>query len=262
MDFYVIPPLGHEELMNEGSRIFALAHLWIKYPKYREFLLEKKAQGWFITLDNSAAELSLVNEDVLIGVVKDLMPNEVIAPDVLFDGVTTIHNLESFVSRMDKEGLLGKVQIFGCPQGKNREEWMFVYKYMIRHPNVDVIGFSKIAVPYAFLGAKDDTLIKEARHLAYDTLKALGLIQKPIHCLGAGDPREFAYYKNDPLMRSTDSCFSVWSAMNGIDWSEGNYMRIKTPHDYFEREMTAKQLNLACKNIAWLKKNLHPGDIQ
>lgn len=262
MDFYVIPPVKHLTMMNEGDRFFCLAQLYLKPEnvEYREFFKAKVAQGKWVTLDNGAGDHDLVTEDQLLEAVTDLMPSEVIPPDVLFDGLATIRNLESFVKKMEQRDLLDKVQIFACPQGKTKEDWLFVYKYMLYHPNVTTIGFSKIAVPYAFLGAKGDTLIKEARHLAYDTLKAQGLIQKPIHCLGAGDPREFVHYKGDPLMRSTDSCFSVWSGMNNIDWSDSNYMRIKTPVDYFERELNEKQEALSYKNIFWLKDLLKSGN--
>jgi hypothetical protein len=256
MDFYVIPPLRHLDMMNEGDRFFCLAQLYMKDESYRQFFKMKVAQGRWVTLDNGAGDHDLVTEDQLIAVAKDLMPSEVIPPDVLFNGVATIRNLETFVNRMKEEGLLDKIQIFACPQGKDREEWMFVYKYMLYHPNVTTLGFSKIAVPYAFLLKKNDEMIKEARHLAYDTLKAAGLIQKPIHCLGAGDPREFEYYKGDPLMRSTDSCFSVWSGMNKISWADKNYIRIATPKDYFERSLTEEQEAIAYKNIFWLKESL------
>ena len=253
MNFYVIPPLNHLDLMNEGDRFFCLAQLYIKDHNYREFFKKKVAQGKWVTLDNGAGDHDLISEDVLISVAEDLMPSEVIPPDVLFNGIATIRNLESFIGKMKERNLLGKIEIFACPQGINKEEWLFVYKYMLYHPNVTTLGFSKIAVPYAFLLKKDDQMIMEARHLAYDTLKAQGLIQKPIHCLGAGDPREFLHYKSDPLMRSTDSCFSVWSAMNNISWSDGNYARIKTPRDYFDRTISEKEEALVYKNIFWFR---------
>lgn len=255
MEFYVIPPLGELELMNLGDRYFCLAQLYMDPAnvEYRNFFKQKVAEGKWVTLDNGAGDHSLVNEDMLINATLDLMPSEVIPPDVLFDGITTIRNLESFLTAMEQRGLLGKVEVFGCPQGANKDEWLFVYKYMLNHPHVNTIGFSKIAVPFAFLEAKDDTLIREARVMAYDMLKAAGLIRKPIHCLGAGDPREFIRYQNDPLMRSTDSCFSVWSAMNNISWSLGQFERIKTPHDYFTRPVTEDQKDLAIQNIKWFR---------
>lgn len=258
MDFCIIPPNKHLELMNEGSRFFCLAQNYIKDHSYRDFFKHKVAQGKFVILDNGTGDFDLVSEDALINVVKDLMPSEVIPPDVLFNSIATVRNLESFINRMEQERLLGKVKVFGCPQGATREEWLWVYKYMLYHPHVDVLGFSKIAVPYAFLGLKDDEGIMPARNLAYDILKGQGLIQKPIHLLGMGSPLEMVHYLNDPLMRSTDSCNSVWSAMNQIKWNEGNFIRIKTPKDYFERQLTEQQEALALNNIFWFESLLNP----
>ncbi len=57
MDFYVISPISNLEPMKMGDRIFVLAHLWVKYPEYKNFiysLIDDNLDRW-ITLDNSAA---------------------------------------------------------------------------------------------------------------------------------------------------------------------------------------------------------------
>ncbi len=116
MDFYVISPLSNLEPMKLGDRIFVLAHLWVQSKEYREFiysLIDEDIDRW-ITLDNSAAERALVTEDVLIKVCHELMPSEVIAPDVLFDKDATIQNAINFKARMEKEGLLDVTDIFFC----------------------------------------------------------------------------------------------------------------------------------------------------
>ena len=168
------------------------------------------------------------------------MPHEVIAPDVLFNGEQTMKNLESFAQRMRDENLIDIIDLFGCPQGNLREEWLECYQYMLNHSDVKVIGLSKIAVPNAFNEVRDDSLIMESRHECYDLLMNEGLLKKPIHCLGAGDPREFEHYKDNPLMRSTDSCFSIWNAMCGINWRNGDFSRVKTAHDYFELPLSKR----------------------
>lgn len=255
MDLYVIAPVEDLELMNEGDRIFALAHLWVKFPKYREFILNKKKEGWFITLDNSAAERSLVTEDVLIEICHELMPNEVISPDVLFDCQKTIENLIMFKQRMRREGLIDKIDIFGCPQGASFDEWITCYKFMLKDEDVKVIGLSKIATPRVFLGPNigTDQGIKEARHMAYNFLKMNNLLQKPIHCLGQGDPTEFSYY-NHPMMRSTDSVYPVLAGDLGIGFGRGEFERIPTPHDYLEiKQIDKDRYPFIKENISFLK---------
>ena len=260
MDFYVISPLSNLEPMKLGDRIFVLAHLWVQSKEYREFiysLIDEDIDRW-ITLDNSAAERALVTEDVLIQVCHELMPSEVIAPDVLFDKDATIQNAIDFKARMEKEGLLDAVDIFFCPQGKTKEDWLECYEWGLKQDWIQTIGFSKIAVPQAWLSDwKDDQGIKEARHMAYDYLKEKNLLLKPIHCLGQGDPTEFAYYDH-PAMRSTDSVFPVLAASHGQDFNVDHTTRIPTPHNFLETyDMSQIDMKLVESNVEFLKKQCH-----
>ena len=262
MDFYVISPVSNLEPMKMGNRIFVLAHLWVQYPHYREFiysLIDEDIERW-ITLDNSAAERALVTEDILIQVVKELAPSEVIAPDVLFDKDATIANAIKFRDRMEAEGLLDCTDIFFCPQGKTKEDWLDAYKWGLEQDWIQTIGFSKIAVPQAWLPEwKDDQGIKEARHMAYDYLKENGLLLKPIHCLGQGDPTEFAYYDH-PMMRSTDSVFPVLAAAHGQDFNVDHTTRIPTPHNFLETyDMSTIDMTLVNINVDFLKTQCNLG---
>ena len=261
MDFYVISPVSNLEPMLLGDRIFALAHLWVKYPHYREFILEQKAKGKFITLDNSAAERALVTEDILIDICKELVPDEVIAPDFLFDKDKTISSAKSFRNRLHWENLdqgLFKINIFFCPQGKTKQDWLEAYEWGVQQDWISTIGFSKIAIPQAWLTDwKDDQGIMESRHMAYDYLNERGLLVKPIHCLGQGSPLEFSYY-NHPMMRSTDSVFPVLAAAHGQDFNVDHTTRIPTPHDFLETyDMSQIDYNLVQSNVEFLKKQCH-----
>lgn len=254
MEFYVISPVSNLEPMKLGDRIFALAHLWVQFPEYREFIKARKEEGYWITLDNSAAERALVTEDILIDICHELMPDEVIAPDVLFDKQATIENAKSFKVRMDQEGLSDKIDFFFCPQGKTKQDWLDAYMWAIYQDWIHCIGFSKIAIPNAWLPEwKDDQGIKEARHMAYDYLEANRALLKPIHCLGQGDPTEFAYY-NHPMMRSTDSVYPVWAAINGQDFRKDHTTRTPTPHKLLEEyDMKDVDMKLIETNVAYLR---------
>lgn len=259
MQFYVISPLKHTELMLQGTAgVFCLAHLYIKNKEYRDFILDCKTQGINVLTDNGAAENSLITQDILIDIVKELRPDIVVSPDVLFDCEKTIENVANFAMAMYRCGneIYTNTKIMGVPQGKNAQEWTKCYSYMLKTPYVNMIGFSKIATPYCFLGATKDEKIMESRQLIYSVLRETGNIRKPIHLLGAGDMREFSFYKDCDQIVSTDSCNSVWSAINGISYQDGDFRRIPTPHDYFEREMTQEQIDLFYKNVAWMKENI------
>lgn len=258
MDIYVISPVSNLEPMKMGDRIFVLAHLWMKYPKYREFiynLIDEDVDRW-ITLDCSAAERALVTEDVLIQVCHELMPSEVIAPDVLFDKDETIKNARAFHIRMEKEGLLDTIEIFFCPQGKTKEDWLECYEWGLKQDWISTIGFSKIAIPQAWLPDwKDDQGIMEARHMAYDYLKEKNMLLKPIHCLGQGSYKEFEYYDH-PAMRSTDSVYPVLAAAYGIDFAKDAETRVPTPHDFLENyDMSQIRMNLVKSNVEFLRQS-------
>jgi hypothetical protein len=263
MDFYVIPPLANKTLMHSGDRYFCLAQLYLSDKEYKAFFRSLPDSAW-ITLDNGAGDHDLVTEDQLFEVMKELMPDEVIPPDVLFYCDITVENAILFQRRMKIEELDDKIEIFFCPQGKDQDEWLACYKWGIDQDWITTIGLSKIAVPQAFLGVKGDVGIMESRHNCFNYLKVHGMLTKPLHLLGMGDPREFDYYQKhdtDEMVRSSDSCNSVWSAMNGKDWthvdSSTRFERIPTPKDYFNRPpLSSKELSVAENNIDFLKEQV------
>lgn len=259
MKFFVIPPLTESNLMCEGTAgFYCLAHLYVQNKDYRRFFLERSKEGCFILLDNGAAEQDLVTEDILISITEELSPNLVIPPDVLLNKKQTIKNFDSFIEKFVERDLQTHTKILGCPQGSNVEEWIDCYTHMLMNPLVDRIGLSKIAVPYCWNGVKvgEDSLILESRHQCVEELDRRGLLSKDIHCLGAGDMREFSFYKKYPMIVSTDSCNTIWSGMNSISFEDGNFERVPTPKDYFTRSLGTEQRRVALSNIRWMKKSL------
>ena len=247
--------------MHKGDSYFCLAHLYMSNKEYKDFFLARRVEGKFITLDNGAAERSLVTIDDLIDIVKELKPNEVIAPDVLFDYKQTVSNLYSFIQRLIYENLMDKVNIFGAPQGSTKEEWLECYKIMLATPAVKTIGLSKISVPYCWGGKSvNDTNIMTARRECVKFLRDNNLLAKPIHCLGMGDPTEFTAYADIPMIRSTDSCYTILSALKGIEFTNDKVIqRVKTTNDYFEATLNKEQIILAEKNINFLRKMVKKG---
>lgn len=260
MKFFVLPPISNLELMYEGTAgYFVLAHLYQTSQTYREFVdnIRVKDPDAFILLDNGAAEQSLVTEDVLLNLVEQIKPTEVIAPDVLNNYSDTMSNALSFIVKMKEREYDEFTNVFYCPQGDNMAEWMNGYMFALNNENISTIGLSKIALPHCMFGASKDQRIAESRSRVVEGLAKLDLLKKPLHLLGAETPLEFANEAyTHPMVRSTDSCFSVWSAMNGQDWDikePSDLKRIPTPHDYFERTMTEEQIELALSNIKELE---------
>lgn len=258
MKFYLIPPNKHLDLMVYGDgNYFALAHHYLQNKEYREHFLyiRKVLPNAFVTLDNGAAEHSLVTEQVLLDIVGELKPNEVIAPDVLFDKQQTLINLNLFVVKMMETGYIKHTNIFGCPQGKTKEEWLECYKQMINNPLVSTIGLSKIAVPKCWNNATGDTQIGVSRNECVRDLLDLNLLEKPLHLLGMGEHTEYDYYltNNIPYIRSSDSCYAALAAIHGIKFADGDTTRIPTTNDYFDVELTERQKEVVRSNILYLR---------
>lgn len=257
MKFYVIPPNNHLDLMDHGDSYFCLAHHYVRDNNYKEHFLNLRSQEprvW-ITLDNSAAEHSLVTEQVLLDIVSELKPDEVIAPDVLFDKQQTLANLNLFAIKMVETGFIKHTNLFGCPQGQNKKEWLDCYKQMNENPLVSTIGLSKIAVPKCWNDATGDTQIALSRNQCVQELKECNLLNKPLHLLGMGEHTEYDYYLKNKIsnIRSSDSCYTVLAALNKISFKEGNTTRIPTTNEYFETTLTEEQMSLAKNNIELLK---------
>lgn len=258
MKFYVIPPNRHLDMMHNGDSYFCLAHHYFNDEDYRNYFLNLRniKPDAFITLDNGAAEDSLVTEEILLEAVKELQPNEVVAPDVLFNKEHTLDNFYSFVAKMKERCLINKTSIFACPQGSNRGEWLTCYKEMVLNDATSCIGLSKIAVPKCWNDATGDQLIAASRNECVLELKQSNVILKPIHLLGMGEHTEFDFYLQNkiPNIRSSDSCYTVLAAKHGISFAQGDTTRIPTDNSYFEGTLTDEQVALAVENIQYLRQ--------
>lgn len=257
MKFYAIPPNKHLDMMHNGDRYFCLAHHYLQDQKYKEYFLniQNTNSEAFIILDNSAAEHSLVTEGTLLDIVEELKPNEVIAPDVLFNKRQTITNFNRFVTKMIDQSLIEHTSIFACPQGSTKGEWLECYRQMAQNPYVSCIGLSKIAVPKCWNDVTGDKMIGVSRNECVQELKDRNILIKPLHLLGMGEHTEFDYYLQNkiPNIRSSDSCYTILAAINGISFEEGDVTRIPTENAYFDVTLTEEQQILAKKNIEYLK---------
>lgn len=255
LDFYVIPPNNHLEMMHHGARYFCLSQIYLKNEEYRKFFKARVAEGAWVTLDNGAGDHETVTRQQVLDIAIDLQPSELIPLDILFDGQKTYDNLVWTIEQMKNIPSLKNVEIFACPQGHDYFEWLWLYQEMLNMPEVRTIGMSKLAIPFIMSGSKGgDVGIATDRNKLFQQLKDADMIQKPLHFLGAGEAWEFNLYKNEPLVRSTDSCFTIWSGMNNQKFGTELYERIPTPHDYFERVITPHQMEIALHNINYMRE--------
>lgn len=257
MKLFVTPPIAHLDLSLLGDKNFyILAQLYKKYPEYRIWVREVKKEGKYLILDNGAGdEGEVIEKEELFEIAGEIQPHEVIPTDVLFNQQETIDNLFWFIKEKKKKSYMENIKIFAVPQGNTFEEYMNCYNTMIHMKDVSVIGLSKKTVPHVMIpDVEKDQGIEFSRNKLFNILRSAQQLKKEIHCLGMGDPREYLMYSRCKLMRSTDSCYPILAAMNGIylgDLTSG--MRVPTPADYFERTLTADQIKLAKENVNFVK---------
>lgn len=262
MKTFVIPPTPHLATLGiKGTMgVFCLAHL-MRQPGYSNFFVRQRFENKFILLDNGAAENSLVSVSELVNMVNFLNPDEVVAPDVLYNGAKTLEKLDQFCEQLEKHNLT-HVSILGCPQGKHIGEWLMCYESMLENPLVKTIGLSKFSVTKCFLPTSSihiDEHIGEARNNCVSMLESYGKILKPLHLLGMGNPREYLFYMTrsaytQNMLRSTDSCYAVLAATHNVQFSEdylvpGVFKRFPSTESFFSQELSQEAFNLAINNI-------------
>ena len=181
MQNYVISTLKDLDLMSmgKGNRYFALANFYLTDEKYKNYFLQlRKQPGVFITLDCGSAEGETVTMQQYLDITQELQPDEVLALDVLCDTEATLKSFKTFTDGMKEREI--NVNVFACPQGSNKKEYLECYEEFLNNDLVKTIGLSKIAVPKAFLNETGDRGIKEGRQMCVKHLFKNDLVKKPI----------------------------------------------------------------------------------
>lgn len=253
-DFKYMPivPINHLDLLEEQDGYLMLVQLLKNYT-YKNFYL-KRNKKVFTILDNGQYEGYNCTNEELWEACELVKPNVVCAPDVFMNKEETIQKTISFlhyVNRISQQD----IEIMVIPQGNSPKDFveclnkMNIYMSQTNTKAYTWIGLSKLGVLNAFNSRKE--CIEYLKNNGYP------LDQYNYHFLGCNEPREIvdAYESG---AKSMDSCLPVLYATEDkiIPLDLSLKERIKTPKNYFERELNNEQLNLAYYNINELKKLL------
>ena len=121
---------------------FCIGSTYRDIPEYAEFYGQQRKKGRFVVLDNGAFEGKLLENDDLIAAVKELRPQEVVAPDVIGSRKQTYDRAREFTARVREEGLSVLIQV--CPQGNHFQEWTESYQELADLPGVSTVGVSYV----------------------------------------------------------------------------------------------------------------------
>ena len=163
------------EIPGEGYHLL-LSNLFGS-PMYVQYYTDRKTDGDYIILDNSAHELGHgENLSEMLKKIDRVGPNEVVVPDRLFFGDDTVRNAETFIPNFRRHFGTG-IKLMGVPQGRTPGEWEACARDLLAL-GVDTIGISK---DYEVWGGGLVTRLHAIRVYA----QTFGL-KVPVHMLGWG----------------------------------------------------------------------------
>lgn len=205
-----------------------LAHQTLKDKNYVDFYLERKKQGDYIVLDNSAFEFG---EAMTAGFLKKtihlIRPHEFVLPDVLFDKHQTIKRSADFAKNLSSISM----NYMGVVQGNTLEEWLSCYDYFSNSDQIYSIGLGAIYSPRTVFNNKLSDFVS-GREFLISKLQQNKLLNtnKPHHLLGLGDSGHLEINKLSKYkwIRSCDSSAAYIQAKHGVKIIAGQeYSKIK-----------------------------------
>jgi len=248
-----IAGINYPEFSEQGDISFTLCDFIQKENGYTEFY--KKSTKYKIT-DNMAAEngVSSPIQEVLKAA-RDVGSNEVWASDKLYDKDATIELTTNFLKALTEEDKV-RFKIVGLPQGKNLDEWLKCYNWMLANDKIDVIGLSKYSIEcFSELSGTKDFAICRMKCIEY--LYEKGLVSKPLHCAGANHLiiHEIQTYKKYPNVRSIDSNIAFKLGVNRIKIDECTE-EPKARLNHHIRNLDKEQIEIINHNIQTIKRAL------
>jgi len=239
-------PIPHLGMVDRFNQHLVLVHLL--EGKYLDFYRKQREKGAYIILDNGVVETGTPQVDEKK--IELLRPQEVVAPDYLFDAKRTYVESREFALWVKKR--FPDIKVMCVPQGETPREYIECLDRFIQAPWCDVIGLGKAAslaltpreirprYPSEFF-----VLAGRHRALTYIMEEAKVPMTKvgvsiPVHILGLCHPRELPVYNCFPQVRTVDTswCFRVIQREKVTD---------------FHRKLNPKQLKKAERLLEYLE---------
>lgn len=253
MNVGLISPIPHLEEFGRGSFHLILAHIADQDRYYYRHYVEEAQRGAYVVLDNSAHEHGAGGKpEDLLDLGLKMGVSELVCPDVLDSYEGTIENtykaLEYFKANQDDLDNF-QIRLMMVPQAESTYKWGKCLQDLIRE-HIRHFG----ARPFT-IGISKDYEIWEGGlgHLIQTYVEpAWRQYKMDVHLLGWG--RNLSELSSlsarFPWIRSTDSAKPFVYGMNEILLRMGeNPEYPRRPPDYFEREMTELQLDIARHNV-------------
>jgi hypothetical protein len=190
-------------------------------------LKKRRAAGAHIILDNGVSEFKVPLESpVLLSLIQEAEPNELVLPDYLGDSVRTVQSVTSTARWFREHGYTGR--LMAVPQGSDPTGYLdCIYAYLA-DPHIDAIGLSKYFPK--FTGQPRADLVEAIHTTGLHRRRSVDW-----HLLGICEPlgtlSELA--ANHPWLRGIDTCYPVLASMMGINIVLDSNI-VTSPDDFFD----------------------------
>ena len=262
IDICMITSTPHlESHANLGDRHLCLAHMVHKDKQYAEFYRKSKK---YLIMDNSAFEFEEegrgVPQDLVLDAAKLVEPDEICAIDILFNGPDTVASVKDFMKYVQKKDpyRYDSTWFMAIPQGRTEDEWLDCYERLVRLEDIDVIGFSKLAVPESFVGNHHDAgNCTRGRIQCIDFLHehkmTPDVFGKQMHLLGSDNAgvNELQYYYDQDykFIRSNDTSMPFVYGYTGNEINDGYVDDIVMEKLDFNKVLTDDELKSVDHNF-------------
>lgn len=271
----IITPASHlEQFSSYGDCDMALSHLLVEEEKfkhttyvkenYAKYFIKRKQLGHWVILDNSAYEIGKLEStsasgeglgpELVLKAAAIIEPSIVIAQDILCNREATLESTKNFIKYVKNNNLQGKFQLMAVAQGKTEDEWLMSYEDLYKLPEIDQIGFSKIAVPLSFGGTQAISgSIANARLKCTELVSKTFKEPKRAHLLGGDNflPYELSQQIKHSWIHSNDSSaciqYGIFDQIFNIE--SGTASDIITTKPDLENHLSTTATNLnSCTN--------------
>lgn len=265
MQLGIIGPVSALRKLKIGTMHLILTSQVLSNKEYVNFYKERLREGDYVILDNDAHEQKAASSLTLLDeAIKIIRPSEVVLPDVIRNRAETVERTIEGIKhfRVDNRDRYADIKLMAVAQGNTVEEWeqcknqLWALDSIVDYP-FDVIGIPRV---YA-----DDfnTWVTAVRRVC-DKMPPI-----EIHLLGSPFNIDSAaeIERHFPTrVRSTDTAKPIHYALDHtyfeqtmrinahdkrpIGWLDSTQRNIKSrPQDFFDVEMSAKQIHIAQTNI-------------
>lgn len=226
MQIGLIPPIPELDRIPQTGFHLLLTHL-LHDPDYRDFYKERKDDGDYLLLDNSAHEFGASQDhEELLWNANEVGAQEVILPDVLFDRRGTLERTKRMLKWLCDPGgwrvyqECGMPRFMLVPQGNVRSDWVQCLEQLLVIWDTYTYRFqSPIEEPVLGISKDYDEWRGGLTYLIGHYVAPLRVVRDfDVHCLGW--PRNLwslaHVHRHFPWVRSTDSAKPFVYAKSGI----------------------------------------------